>query len=460
MTAAEEILPPSRVRRATFFGEPPALGYLAFTEAWERFSYYGMTALLVLYMTEALFTPERIGRVAGFGVFRAAVEWVFGPMSTIALASQINGIYTGFVYFTPIFGGFIADRWIGRRNAVILGAILMSAGHIAMAFDVSFLLALLLLIVGCGFLKGNISTQVGTLYAEDDGAGRTRGFSIFSIGINVGAVAGPLACGLLAQLYGWHVGFGLAGALMLIALATYTLGYRHLQETVAKHAAPVIDAPLTRRDNIVVGAIFLTAALTIFHSIAYYQNSNICLIWIHEHVNLTLPGFTVPVSWFNSIDSFVSIISVPALFALWRWQASRGREPTEIGKMGLGAWMAAAANLLLAICCVAFSHVSALAPILYDVILGVAFLYYWPTLLALVSRAAPQKLKATLMGGVFLSLSVSNLTMGWLGSFYERMGPAAFWAMNAAIAATGGTLIYLLRPWLERLLNAPQGDAQ
>ena len=137
-------------------------------------------------------------------------------MSTIGLASQINGLYTGFVYFTPVFGGWLADRFIGRRNAVVLGAILMSGGHIAMAFDASFLLALLLLIVGCGLLKGNISTQVGELYAEDDHAGRTRGFSIFSIGINVGAVAGPLACGLLAQVYGWHAGFGLAGVLMLL----------------------------------------------------------------------------------------------------------------------------------------------------------------------------------------------------------------------------------------------------
>ena len=459
MSVADEALGAGpRVKGGTFFGEPRALAYLAFTEAWERFSFYGMTALLVLYMTEALFTPGRIGHIADFATFRAGLESIFGPMSTVALASQVYGLYTGFVYFTPIFGGLIADRLIGRRNAVMLGAILMSAGHIAMAFDVSFLLALLLLIVGCGFLKGNISTQVGTLYAENDGAGRTRGFSIFSVGINVGAVAGPLACGLLAQVYGWHMGFGLAGVLMLIGLATYTLGYRHLQETVAKHATVVADAPLTRRDYVVVGAIFVTVALTIFHSIAYYQNSNICLIWIQKYVNLGFLGFTVPVSWFNSIDSFVSIISVPALFALWRWQASRGSEPTEIGKMGQGAWMAAAANLLLAICCVLFKHVSALAPIVYDVILGVAFLYYWPTLLALVSRAAPQKLKATLMGGVFLSLFVSNLTMGWLGGFYEHMGPAAFWAMNAAIAATGGILIYLLRPWLERLLNRPQGE--
>src|SRR5689334_18421258 len=173
----------------------------------ERFSYYGMTGLLVLYMSQQLFLPGHVEHVAGFAAFRAAIESVFGPMTPVALASQIFGLYTGFVYFTPVFGGLIADRWIGRRNAVALGAVLMSAGHIAMAFDQSFLLALILLVIGCGFLKGNISAQVGGLYADGDGAGRTRGFAIFSMAINVGAVAGPLLCGLLAQIYGWHAGF-------------------------------------------------------------------------------------------------------------------------------------------------------------------------------------------------------------------------------------------------------------
>jgi POT family proton-dependent oligopeptide transporter len=443
-------------RRATFFGEPPALAYLAFTEAWERFSYYGMTALLVLYMTKALFTPGHVDHVAGFAAFRAGLQAVFGPMSVIALASQIYGLYTGFVYFTPVFGGWIADRWLGRRNAVVLGALLMSGGHIAMAFDVSFLLALVLLIVGCGFLKGNISTQVGSLYAENDGAGRTRGYSIFSIGINVGAVAGPLACGLLAQLYGWHAGFGLAGVLMLIGLATYLIGYRHLQDAVNVHHVEATSAPLGRREWVTVGVLIVVILLTVFQSIAYYQNSSIALVWISDNVNLNVLGFHIPVAWFNSIDSFVSIIAVPPLFALWQWQAARGSEPGEIGKIAIGAWMAASANLLLAAACAIGGRVSGIVPVIYDVILGVAFLYYWPTVLALVSRAAPRRIKATMMGGVFLSLFLSNITLGWLGRFYGPMSPAEFWAMHGAIAAAGGILALLLQPGLERLLNAAE----
>jgi POT family proton-dependent oligopeptide transporter len=438
----------------TFFGEPRALAFLTFTEAWERFSYYGMTAILALYMSQALLLPGHVEHVAGFAAFRAGLESIFGRMSTLAIASQILGLYTGFVYFTPLFGGIVADRWLGRRNAVLLGAALMSAGHLAMAFDVSFLFALLLLIVGCGLLKGNISAQVGTLYSEHDGAGRTRGFSIYSMGINVGAVAGPLLCGLLAQLYGWHAGFGLAGLLMLFGLATYAAGYSSLAESAIVSDPRVQAPPLSRADWRTIAALIAVMALTIFQSISFYQNTNINLVWIDHYVDLGLFGYRVPVAWFSAINSFVSIISVPVLVALWRHQAERGREPSEISKMGIGAAIAAAANLLLVPGCLLSARVSVLYPIAYNVLLGVSFLYYWPTLLALVSRAAPPRLKSTLMGCVFLTLFVSNITIGWIGTFYERMTPAEFWAIHAAIAATGGLLAIVLgRPLTKALLG-------
>ena len=450
-------------RTGTFFGEPRALAFLAFTEAWERFSYYGMTAILVLYMSQSLFLPGHVEHVAGFAAFRAGLESVFGTMSPLALASQIFGIYTAFVYFTPVLGGLIADRWLGRRTAVTIGAVSMSAGHIAMAFDASFLLALTLLIVGCGFLKGNISTQVGTLYAPDDAAGRTRGFSIFSIGINVGAVAGPLLCGLLAQLFGWHVGFGLAGVLMLLGLATYLAGYRELSDTVRSmqsvhsvHSADSAKAPLDRAQWRIVVGLFAVMAITVFQSIAYYQNSNIALIWTDSSVNLDLLGFHVPVAWFNSIDPLISIAAVPFLLALWRRQVRGGREPGEVAKIGTGAWLACLANLLLVASCAMTDRVPVLVPVVYDVLLGVAFLYYWPTLLALVSRAAPPGLRATLMGTVFLTLFVANFAVGWLGGFYEAMTPLAFWAMHAGISAVGGVLAWLFGGRLERMLAQPE----
>ncbi|MFL6764168.1 MAG: MFS transporter, partial [Sphingomicrobium sp.] len=180
----------------SFFGHPPGLAYLAFTEAWERFSYYGMSALVVLYMVNQLLLPGHVEHVVGFATFRGWIEATFGAMSTQALASQIFGLYSGFVYFTPVIGGWLGDR-IGQRSAVVLGALSMSGGHLAMAFDQSFLLALLLLIIGSGLLKGNISAQVGSVYPAEVEVRRTRGFAIFSTGINFGAVAGPLLCGFL-----------------------------------------------------------------------------------------------------------------------------------------------------------------------------------------------------------------------------------------------------------------------
>lgn len=439
-------------RSATFFGQPRALAYLSFTEAWERFSYYGMTSILVLYMSQALFLPGHVEGIVGMERFRAALESVFGPLTTLALASQVMGLYTGLVYFTPVLGGWVADRWIGRRTAVMLGAVLMSAGHLAMAFDASFLLALVLLVSGSGLLKGNISTQVGELYAETDGEGRTRAFAIFSVGINVGAVLGPLTVGLLAQVYGWHMGFGVAGALMLLGLLTYIAGFRYLPADRKRSLPRPAAAPLDRRQWRVVAALAVVAAITIFQSVAYLQNTNMGLIWIDRSVDLNLLGFHVPVAWFNSVDPMASIVGVPLLLALWRRQAARGREPDDLGKIATGAWLAACANLVLMAACLPGTQVSLLVPLLSNTILGIAFLYYWPTLLSLVSRAAPTSIKATLMGAAFLTLFIGNTIIGRLGSLYEQMTPAAFWAMHAAIAATGGMLALGLRRPLKRLL--------
>jgi POT family proton-dependent oligopeptide transporter len=428
---------------ATFFGHPKGLFYLAFTEGWERFSFYGMTALLALYLVNQLLLPGHIEHIGGFSGFRVALESMFGPLSTQALASQIVGLYSGFVYFTPVLGGIIADRWIGQRNAVVIGAVSMSGGHIAMAFDQSFLLALLLLVIGSGFLKGNISAQVGALYPQNDEARRTRGFVIFSTAINIGAVVGPLLCGLLAQLYGWHYGFGIAAIFMLLGLATYLYGYRYLPARVERKTFE--GTRLTAAERRIVFALIVVIIITIFQSTAFYQVYNVNPIWIQQHVAQNVGSFRVPVPWYLSINAFSSIVCVPLVFWIWRRQAMRHREPDDLAKIGTGAWIAAASNLIL----VAAIFVSGDAPahpiwpFLYSTALGLSFLYYWPTLLALVSRAAPAKLNSTLMGLAFMSLFISNNLIGWIGGFYEKMSPAQFWAMHAAIAAGGGLLVVL-----------------
>jgi POT family proton-dependent oligopeptide transporter len=439
-------------------GHPKGLFYVAFTEAWERFSYYGMTALLALYMVNQLLLPGHVERIAGFAGFRATVESLVGPLSTQALASQIFGLYSGFVYFTPLLGGMIADRWIGQRNAIVIGALSMSGGHIAMTFDQSFLLALLLLVIGSGFLKGNISAQVGALYPREDEARRSRGFIIFSTGINVGAVAGPLVCGLLAQVYGWHYGFGIAAIFMLVGLATYLYGYRHLPARVERRAHE--GSQLTAADRRIVYALIGVMIVTILQSMAYSQLFNVSPIWIQRHVALGAGSFRIPVPWFQSISSLSSILGVPLLFWLWRQQAMRGRMPDEVARIGIGAWIICASNLVL----VAGIFVSGDAPVhpvwplLYVAGLGIGFLYYWPTLLALVSRAAPARVNATLMGFAFMSLFIANNLVGWVGGFYEKLRPVDFWALHAAIAGGGGLLVMVCGRRLSRALQPVRAE--
>src|SRR5437762_6773227 len=433
----------TRAGDATFLGHPRGLFYLAFTEAWERFSYYGMTALVVLYMVNQLLLPGHVEHIAGFSGFRAAVESIVGPLSTQALASQIFGLYSGFVYFTPMLGGMIADRWIGQRNGVVIGALSMSAGHIAMTFDQSFLGALLLLVIGSGFLKGNISSQVGALYPREDETRRTRGFIIFSTAINVGAVVGPLVCGLLAQVYGWHYGFGIAAIFMLLGLVTYLYGYPYLPARVERKKFE--GTRLTAADRRIVFALIAVMIITIFQSTAFYQVFNVNPIWIQQHVALDLGSFRIPVPWFQSINSIFSILCVPVVFWIWRQQALRRREPNEHAKIGTGAWIAAASNLILVAAIFASGHalVHPIWPFLYSAAWGISFLYYWPTLLALVSRAAPAKMNATLMGLAFTSLFIANTLVGWIGGSYEKRIPAQFWAMHGAIAIVGGALVVL-----------------
>src|SRR6185369_15755242 len=212
---------------AELFGHPRGLAFLFTTEMWERFSYYGMRALLVLYMTKHLLAPEHAGNVFGLTGLKSAHEAVFGPLDLQPLSSQIYGLYTALVYLTPIFGGLLADRVLGQRRTVILGAILMAIGHFMMAVEPLFLFALGALILGNGAFKPNISTQVGGLYAPGDPR-RDRAFSIFYVGINLGAFLAPLVCGTLGEELGWHYGFTAAGLGMTAGLIIYLGGSRLL----------------------------------------------------------------------------------------------------------------------------------------------------------------------------------------------------------------------------------------
>jgi len=441
--------------RPNFMGHPKGLAFLAFTELWERFSYYGMTALLALYIGQQLLLPGHNEHVLGLAALRNLFEFR-GPMSNQAFASLIYGWYGGLVYFTPILGGLIADRWLGAKRTVVLGAVLMSAGHIAMAFDASFLIALALLILGSGCLKGNISAQVGKLYPPEAESRRERGFTIFSTGINIGSVIGPLATGTVAAVYGWHAGFALAAALMLLALAVYLAGQKHLAETKAKQADRPVLPPLTAEERRRVRALVGLIALSILPSIAYTMIWNIGLVWVDEQVNLHSPLGAVPAAWFNAIDSFASIVAAAPLVALWAWQMRRGSEPGSIAKIAIGSAIIGLSALLIVAGCVlpdAGGKVSVLWAVAAWFGMGVGFMWYWPITLAVVSQAAPAKVNSTMMGCSFLALFVGTTTMGWVGSYYDQMGNAVFWTMDAGIGLAGAAVALAVRGPLARALG-------
>ena len=445
---------PEAPGEGSLFGHPKGLAYLAFTEMWERFSYYGMTALLALYMTKQLLVPGHAEHVAGLAGLRHLFE-LRGPMSDVAFASLIYGWYSGLVYFTPVLGGLVADRWLGTRTTVVLGALLMSAGHLAMSFDWSFLIALLLLIAGSGCLKGNISAQVGQLYPPDEETRRTGGFTIFSAAINIGAVLGPLGCGAVAAIYGWHAGFALAAGLMILALVIYLSGQRHLPGKAAAETGEALP-PLTALERRRVAFLVVAIALTVLPNVAYPMIWNIGILFVDGHVSLASPFGSVPASWFNSIDAFASIVVVPPLVALWAWQAQRGSEPSDVTKIGIGCAITGLSALFLtagALMPGADGKVGVIWPILCFAGMGFAFIWYWPVLLALISLAAPRKVNSTLMGASFLSLFVGSVIMGWVGSFYDQMSPAAFWMVDAAIGFAGAILVLLFGPMLKRALE-------
>jgi POT family proton-dependent oligopeptide transporter len=443
-------------------GHPKGLYYLAFTEMWERFSFYGMSALLTLYMVKELLLPENAAQVMGLAGLRDLFEFR-GPMSNVAFASIIYGWYAGLVYFTPIVGGWVADRLLGTKRTVLLGVLLMSAGHLAMSFYSTFLVALALLILGSGFLKGNISAQVGKLYPLEAESLRSRGFTIFSTGICVGSASGPLTTGLVAALFGWHAGFAVAAALMLIALAVYVAGQRHLvDDRPAAQQKKVQRAPLTAEERRVVWFLLAVIVLTIPAEISYPMVWSIGILWVDQHVSLGTPLGTIPSSWFASADSIGSILAAPVLIALWAWQARRGSEPSSVTKIGIGTALVALAALVFAAGNLGTSepdsvHIGwALGGYL---LMGLAWMYYWPTMLSIVSRCAPPAITSTLMGVAFLSPFIGHTLMGWVGSFFDKMSPSTFWTIDAAIAIAGAIIILLLRRFLTRgLERAPRSE--
>jgi len=431
------------------FGHPKGLVFLFTTEMWERFSYYGMRALLVLYMTKYLLVPEHAGNALGLAGLKSALEAVFGPLDVQPLSSQIYGLYTALVYLTPVFGGVLADRVLGQRRTVVLGAILMAIGHFMMAVEQLFLFALLALILGSGAFKPNISTQVGGLYAPGDPR-RDRAYSIFYVGINVGAFLAPLVCGTLGEEAGWHYGFAAAGVGMLIGLSIYLyamplLPPDELQKARAAHAEA---RPLDRDEWRAVIAILVLFVPTALFWATYEQQGNTIVLWADANTDRTIDLFgrsaEIPTTWFLAFNPFMIFAFTPFVVALWARQAARGSEPSTVTKMALGCFGVAMAYLIMA--AAGFHAAGGKASWLwlfgFFVIITIGELYLSPVGLSLVTKVAPARILSMMMGVWLATSFIGGLLAGWLGGFWSRMEKPEFFLIVAAIAALAGAAIF------------------
>jgi proton-dependent oligopeptide transporter, POT family len=417
----------------SWFGQPRGLTILFLTEMWEIFSYYGMRSLLVYYMTKQLFIGQQ-------------------------KASFIYGTYTAMAYFTPILGGVIADRWLGKRRAVIIGGSIMAAGHFMMAFEPSFYFALATIALGNGLFLPSLPSQINDLYRADDPR-RSWAYNVYYVGINLGGFLAPLVCGTLGEFYGWHWGFGAAGVGMLMGLAVYVLGGKYLPEQarVARAAAPGAAAALPaarardyRSTLVLLFAIGL--AVTVFRG-AYEQVGNTVALWADSGVDRATSLLTIPMTWFQSLNPLLVFLMTPLLLARWRRQAAAGRAQSSMRKMATGSLMVAAAYLLLA--AVAFESGTGRANwiwlVLYFVIFTLGELHILPTGLGLFARLAPAGFGATTVAAWFLAIFSGSFAAGAVGALWTRMTHGLFFLLLTAIATLAAAMLFALDRATQRI---------
>lgn len=476
-TTTSDHIPPSE--QPQFFGHPLGLYVLFFTEMWERFSYYGMRGLLKAYMVYYLVSgfgaklykndfpdppaeaPSNPFNFIGFDFVSALPDWIIAKTSVQDFGSSMYGAYTALVYATPFFGGIIADRWLGQRKAVYIGGIVMALGHFVMASEQMFLIALGLLIVGNGFFKPNISTQVGDLYEQGD-ARRDGAFTIFYMGINLGAFLCNLVCGTLAAVYGWHYGFGAAGIGLCIGLVIYFFGGRYLaaeKPRAEKAALAKTQDPLSKGDWQKVAALVALFLLNISFWAVYEQQGNTMQTWADTQTNWpTILGFQVPPNWFQSFNPFMIFMLAPLLDMFWRWQARNGSEPTSVGKMAIGSTVVGLSFVVMAVGAYVVGEGqrgSVLWLFFCTLILTVGELYLSPIGLSLVTKVSPARIVSMMMGMWLASSFFGNFLSGFIGTFYDDMTKTEFFLMLCAIGiVTGAAMWAFNRPLKKALGNA------
>ena len=403
----------------SWFGQPRGLTILFLTEMWEQFSYYGMRALLVYYMTKQLLIGQQ-------------------------QSSLIYGTYTSLAFFTPIIGGIISDRWLGKRRAVIIGGGTMALGHFMMTFEPLFYPALATIALGNGLFLPSLPSQINDLYRPDDPR-RGWAYNVYYVGINVGGFLAPLVCGWLGETYGWHWGFGAAGIGMLLGLVVYVAGGKYLPEQgrverSARRGVPVRNAKATGLLLLGVGL-----AVTIFRG-AYEQVGNTVALFADAGIDRATALMTIPMTWFQALNPLFVILMTPALLAWYSLRAHAGRDASSMQKMATGALIVAASYLILALAAyVAGSgQASWLWLLAYFVVYTLGELFILPTGLGLFARLAPPSLGATTVAAWFLAIFTGSMTAGVVGTLWSRASHPVFFVLLAAIASVAAALLLAL----------------
>ena len=479
-----------------FIGHPKGLGYLAAVEWCERFSYYSMQNLLGLYLVGYLLLPAQFGEVIGLGWLQ---QWRYDGAEGQQLQSAIFGDYSSLVYLTPILGGFIADRWLGRRAALVAGAVIMSLGHIMMAFEGAFVFALLTLIIGVGLFKGNIAGQIGELYKPGD-LRRAMAFQIFYLMIQLSVIIAPFISGTLGEKVAWHYGFGCAGVVMVLGLLIYLKASPWLPpdnrpqagtgSTALKVMASaagmlvftiaivaVLSLPgslslflagavvlaasfallrgLDRTDRLRVLAVIALVPILAVSLLTNQQIFNVYLIWADEHFQLTFFGFTAPTTWLTAIDAAASLTMLLAVIGFWKWRADRtGREPDELGKMIIGSVFSVAGGLCLAMAAATQGDgkIGLFWPLMFHLLNSIGFAHILPVALALFTRLAPRQLNATIVGIHYLAFFLAAQIVGRIGALYSTWDTVSFWLLHAATAVAGLIAFWLFEGLLAKRL--------
>jgi POT family proton-dependent oligopeptide transporter len=433
-----------------WFGHPRGLATLFFTEMWERFSYYGMRALLILYM---IGSTEKPG--LGFDTARAA---------------QIYGLYTMMVYLMGVPGGFVADRWLGHYRAVLFGGIIIASGHFCMAFPGMpfFYSGLVLIIIGTGLLKPNVSTIVGTLYRKDDSR-RDAGFSLFYMGINLGAFIAPLICGWLGQKINWHAGFAAAGFGMVIGVIQYVMGKKYLTPVTdakavkeAKHEPvtplpPQPGAPLRTSDAARIAAACILTLFALLFWAGFEQAGSSLNLFADRATRLTIGSFKYPSSWFQSVEPLFVIIFSPIFAVLWFKLAAKRREPSSPAKFTLGLALLALSFLVIVPAARVFEaggqRVSPMWLVALYFLQMAGELCLSPVGLSMVTKLSPPKLVGFMMGVWFFATAMGNYVAGWVAGFLKDQTFSAVFK-SAFISVTVATVVLaLLIPPIKRLMG-------